>query len=166
MKKTFFMILFVLFSYYLFCQETISNIDSIHIDSMGNIGKSLPNDLQRKSYYEYINPLISYSKNGIQYASINEEFETDGKIVTKYSIVMTFHNSIPNDIKMTYIMIFDAFFNRCGIDPTKFKKAEDGNYRYLNGIIEIDIGKFPIVIKLYEFENNISSRQIIEISLR
>jgi hypothetical protein len=156
--------------YQLFCQEQeatlINNIENMHIHDLGNIGRTLPEGLIRKSYYEYEYILISFVKYNREFASIKEHFETDGKIVTKYSLILTFDEIIPNDVKMIYIEIFDSFFNRFGINPASMKKNVEDNSRYGNIGIRFDDQDIEGTIKLFEIEAGYFSRQIIEVSLR
>ncbi|MDR0464736.1 MAG: hypothetical protein LBG94_06440 [Treponema sp.] len=166
MKKTVVLTAFFLVAEAVFGQELINNIENNHFINMGNIGRILPDGLERRSYYEYYTVLFSYMADDSELVSAKEIFETNGEIVTKYSIVTTFHNSIPDSTKLHYIDFFDAFFSIWKINPSDMKKSEENNSRYANGAIMVDNEKYRIVIKLSELEYETFSQQAIEISLR
>jgi len=166
MKKAVFFIIFLLSTLVVFGQEFINNIENNYFRSMGNLGRELPGGLHRKSYFLYNSTLISYSANGNILMTGIEEFETNGEIVVRYSIIFTWDNIIPEYIKLFYIEFFDAFFGGLRLNPANFVKNAEDNSRYVNGSIQVDDAMLPIVIKIFELENAYSSQQIIEVSLR
>ena len=144
---------------------TINNLENHHIRDIGFVGRPIPDDLRRISYFEYDFDLLNFVVDNSELVSFKEEFETNGIIVIKYSLVYTSHNSIPYEVRMMYIEIFDSFFNLFGINPSRMNINEEENYRYINAEIRTE-ETVPIVIKLIERDYGLFSQQKIEVSIR